>query len=143
MFLKSYIRNWLIERKFLWKFWRRYKGFVKSQGDSTPYLGSKGEAIEGLNFFKGKCKDYSVLDIGCSDGLACKEMYSLGCNLIHGFDIDKPALKKAYRLFDKEDSAEVLFTQCDFAYHGSNFTNNHKQLLPKYDITFFYVPIII
>ena len=136
MFIKSYIKNWLIKRKLLWKLWRKYKGFVKSQGDPKPYIGNKEEAIEGLNFFKDKCKDYSVLDIGCCDGLVSKELSRLGCNLIHGFDIDKPALKKASRLFDK-DITKVVFTQCDFAYHGSNFVNNYKHLLKKYDITVF------
>ena len=85
MFLKSYIKNWLIKRNFLWKVWRRYKGFVKSQGDSTPYLGSKGEAIEGLNFFKGSegrelsASEYEAV---CNNTKIVTQRAIMGANII-------------------------------------------------------------
>ena len=128
------IKNFAINKPILWKLWRTYKGRIKSKGNEKGPVGTLFFRFKGLEYIFSKCSGCSVLDIGCYEGMVCYELAKNNCSLVHGFDIDKPAIEFANRLF-RRIPVESKFIQTDFAITHNKLDKKYSNfILKEYDI---------
>ena len=101
------------------------------------YSGNIFERMEGLESLFHDCKNKSILDVGCAEGLICYEFAKHGAVLIHGFEIDRRRVEFANLLF-QEVPVKSEFRVANIA---TNFDKFEKQfsnsLLNQYDITLY------
>ncbi|MEX0924383.1 MAG: class I SAM-dependent methyltransferase [Candidatus Paceibacterota bacterium] len=84
------------------------------------------------------CKNATLLDLGCAEGLISYEFFKKGIRLIHGFDIQDISITLANELFEKEkDNLSFEFRQADINDWGKFEHENADLLLPSYDIVLF------
>ncbi len=137
-YIRNLIRNFLIQRPFLWKYWRKYRVYEKSRRtEKRRYQGKVSERLNGLEYLFDRCKEKTVLDVGCSDGLIDLEFSKHGVSLIHGIEIERSAVKDAQKNFEGS-SLNYKFIQGDLALNETQFEKKYGELLEeKYDIVLF------
>tara|TARA_B110000438_G_C15685415_1_gene594301 strand:+ start:307 stop:957 length:651 start_codon:yes stop_codon:yes gene_type:complete len=137
-YIRKRIRNFLIQRPYLWKYWRKYRVYEKSRRtEKTRYQGKAKERLNGLEYLLERCEGKTVLDIGCSDGLIDLEFSKSGISLIHGIEIETSAVEDARKNFEGL-SLNYKFIQGDLALSKSEFEKKYAEFLEeKYDIVLF------
>jgi SAM-dependent methyltransferase len=100
---------------------------------------SAGSRLRGINEMKHHCRDKTVLDLGCAEGLISFALARYGCRLVHGVDKNTRSLKAAREFFETGNregkiSCEYDFHERDFADPADVFGDPALELLPGYDI---------
>ncbi len=99
---------------------------VFKKGPKKTFSGHLFDRFSGLDPLFEQCADCSVLDIGSSEGLISHEFVRHGASLIHGFDLAKPNVKFAKRLF-QDIPIKNHFTQTDLAVSPESFQKDTRQ----------------
>lgn len=95
------------------------------------------QRLSGINFFKDKCENATVLDIGCAEGLISSQLAKYGASLIHGVEFQLQRLEEAEKLygdFFKENSISYKYTQENFEDTPLFMERNKSWLRDEYDI---------
>lgn len=100
---------------------------------------SAGSRLRGINEMKHHCRDKTVLDLGCAEGLISFKLARYGCRLVHGVDKNTRSLKAARQLFETGNREEQI--TCEYAFHERDFSDPAEvfsdaslDLLSSYDI---------
>ncbi|MDJ0533871.1 MAG: class I SAM-dependent methyltransferase [Xenococcaceae cyanobacterium MO_207.B15] len=104
-------------------------GRRKGTDIATRFFGLETIAQESI------CKNSSLLDLGCAEGLISYEFFKKGITKVHGFDIQNKSIKFANKLF-ADTNIDFYFSQADIS-KWENLENNHKILELQYDIVLF------
>ncbi len=101
------------------------------------FKGSLWDRLRGLDFLFEKCRDSTVLDIACCEGLISYEFARRGARLAHGFERDVDRVNFSRRLF-RDVPIENRFEKANLAVSGNEFANTFSDiLLARYDIVLF------
>jgi len=99
---------------------------------STRFQGLEQIAVTSI------CKNATLLDLGCAEGLISYEFFKKGVRLVHGFDIQDISITLANELFKKEkDNLYFEFRQANLNNWKQFEKRNVDILLPSYDIVLF------
>lgn len=112
----------------------------------SPTLGTTGRRVgtdlatrrAGLEYLltEDVCKNASVLDLGCAEGLISYEFYKAGAACIHGVDLQEVSVQYARQLF-ADTTVEYSFAQADIG-NWQKFIRRHGSALnQQYDIVLF------
>jgi hypothetical protein len=80
------------------------------------------------------CRNQSVLDLGCAEGVIARAFLDAGASLVHGFDIDEGRTLEAERLCN---DARARFRPGNLNDWDAFSTANGDMLLPAYDIVLY------